>query len=126
MLYVLYYTCPTMRTKLPIRRTNIRIREAKFHMSLAVLLQVEVVPERETLTTTTPSSSTRIHLFLTNSVRASGSRILYSTSYVWTSKSMDQWRIEYVCHSELKNCFFIGLCQKVQLSIKGSEPKKLG
>ena len=84
-----------MRTKLPIRRTNIRIREAKFHMSLAVLLQVEVVPERETLTTTTPSSSTRIHLFLTNSVRVSGSRILYSTSYVWTSKSMDQWRIEY-------------------------------
>ena len=114
-----------MRTKLPIRRTNIRIREAKFHMSLAVLLQVEVVPERETLTTTTPSSSTRIHLFLTNSVRASGSRILYSTSYVWTSKSMDQWRIEYVCHSELKNCFLFGLFQKVQLSIKGSEPKKL-
>ena len=114
-----------MRTKLPIRRTNIRIREAKFHMSsLAVLLQVEVVPERETLTTT-PSSSTRIHLFLTKSVCPSGSRILYSTSYGWTSKSMDQWAIEYATVNLKIGFFLVCLFQKLQLSINGSEPQKL-
>ena len=95
-----------------VATTNIRIREAKFHMSsLAVLLQVEVVPERETLTTT-PSSSTRIHLFLTKSVCPSGSRILYSTSYGWTSKSMDQWAIEYATVNLKIRVFFWFVCSK--------------